>query len=59
MRTIVKLWSARLRDVLVVNRFRVPADAEASFRVDLERAHATFAECAGYRDLTNPSNRST
>ena len=36
--------------MLVVNRFRVPAEAEASFRVDLERAHATFAKCAGYHD---------
>ena len=42
-----RAW-ARLRRVLVVNRFRVPADAESSFRADLERAHATLAECPGY-----------
>jgi len=47
---IVKLWSATLRDVLVVNRFRVPGDSAEAFRAELERAHSTLAACAGYLD---------
>jgi quinol monooxygenase YgiN len=39
-----------LRDVLVVNRFRVPEDAAEEFRADLERALATLAERPGYAD---------
>jgi hypothetical protein len=39
-----------LPGVLVVNRFRVPEDAAAAFRADLERAHATLAGCPGYLD---------
>jgi len=35
--------------VLVVNRFRVPAD-DPQFRVDLETAHATLAAQQGYVD---------
>jgi quinol monooxygenase YgiN len=34
--------------VLVVNRFRVPADHAASFREDLETAREALAACAGY-----------
>jgi hypothetical protein len=36
--------------VLVVNRFRVPADEAARFRADLEAAHAVLAAQAGYVD---------
>ena len=36
--------------MLVVNRFRVPDDAAASFRADLERAHAALAARPGYVD---------
>jgi hypothetical protein len=39
-----------LRDVLVVNRFRVPGEAADAFRSDLERALATLAACPGYHD---------
>jgi antibiotic biosynthesis monooxygenase len=35
--------------VLVVNRFRVPAD-DSPFRADLEAAHALLAEQRGYVD---------
>ena len=34
--------------MLVVNRFRVPADHAASFREDLETAREALAACAGY-----------
>jgi len=34
--------------VLVVNRFRVPADSAESFRSDLETAREALAACAGY-----------
>ncbi|MFC7492604.1 MULTISPECIES: antibiotic biosynthesis monooxygenase family protein [unclassified Nocardioides] len=34
--------------MLVVNRFRVPADAADGFRVDLETAREALAACAGY-----------
>jgi quinol monooxygenase YgiN len=34
--------------VLVVNRFRVPADHAASFREDLQTAREALAACAGY-----------
>jgi hypothetical protein len=34
--------------VLVVNRFRVPAGREESFRDDLETAREALAACAGY-----------
>ena len=50
LRTIVKSWSARLRDVLVVNRFRVPDGDAETFRADLDRARATLAGCLGYLD---------
>jgi hypothetical protein len=36
--------------VLVVNRFRVPADEGESFRADLETAHVALAACVGYVD---------
>jgi len=34
--------------VIVVNRFRVPEDAQAQFRDDLERARETLAAQRGY-----------
>jgi hypothetical protein len=34
--------------VLVVNRFRVPAEEADAFRVDLATARAALAACAGY-----------
>ncbi len=34
--------------MIVVNRFRVDEHDAGSFRADLERAHATLAEQAGY-----------
>jgi heme-degrading monooxygenase HmoA len=34
--------------VLVVNRFRVPVGDGEAFRVDLDRARASLAACAGY-----------
>jgi len=34
--------------VIVVNRFQVPADEAAAFRVALEAAHATLAAQRGY-----------
>jgi quinol monooxygenase YgiN len=34
--------------VLVVNRFRVPADRAEAFRVELETAREALAACAGY-----------
>jgi len=34
--------------VIVVNRFRVPEDDGATFRADLQRAHAALAERPGY-----------
>ena len=34
--------------VLVVNRFRVPAERAESFRVDVETARAALGACAGY-----------
>ena len=34
--------------MLVVNRFRVPADHAASFREDLETAREALAACDGY-----------
>lgn len=46
--------------MLVVNRFRVPADDAAAFRTDLELARATLAERPGYvggaigRNLDDP-----
>lgn len=36
--------------MLVVNRFRVPDEAAASFRADLERAHSALAARPGYVD---------
>lgn len=36
--------------MLVVNRFRVTESDEATFRADVELAHATLAECPGYVD---------
>ena len=36
--------------MLVVNRFRVPADVVETFRPDLERALATLAACPGHLD---------
>ena len=38
--------------MLVVSRFRVPAEAAAAFRADLERAHEALAARPGYRDGT-------
>ena len=38
--------------MLVVNRFRVPAEAAETFRADLELAHALLAERDGYVDGT-------
>ena len=34
--------------MLVVNRFRVPAERAESFRVDVETARAALGACAGY-----------
>jgi len=34
--------------VLVVNRFRVPAEEAETFRADLATARAALAACAGY-----------
>jgi quinol monooxygenase YgiN len=39
---------ARVADVIVVNRFRVAAPDAASFRADLEHAHALLAARDGY-----------
>lgn len=36
--------------MLVVNRFRVPEDESAAFRVDLERARAALADRPGHLD---------
>lgn len=36
--------------MLVVNRFRVPADQADAFRVDLDTAHRALAACKGYVD---------
>lgn len=41
---------ARVRDVLVVNRFREAADGRGRLRADLERAHALIAARPGYVD---------
>jgi quinol monooxygenase YgiN len=37
-----------LRDVLVVNRFRVPEATAEAFRSDLERALVALAACPGH-----------
>lgn len=34
--------------MLVVNRFRIPAEEAEAFRVDLATARAALAACAGY-----------
>jgi quinol monooxygenase YgiN len=39
---------ARLADVLVVNRFRVPEAEGDAFRAEVTEAHAVLAEQAGY-----------
>lgn len=36
--------------MLVVNRFRVPADDAASFREEITAAHDVLAACAGHLD---------
>lgn len=41
---------ARVRDVLVVNRFREAADEGGRLRADLERAHTLLAARPGYLD---------
>jgi len=48
MRTIVKC--SRLADVMVVNRFRVPAETAQAFRADLESALGVLAQQKGYAE---------
>ena len=59
LRTVVKLRSAILGPVLVVNRFRVPEPEAPAFRDDLERARARWPPAPATSTATSAATSTT